>query len=279
MTRSSRMLVGLPVVLTLCFFGCRSGPEVQQTDGRHPRSKYAKCRGVDSLGGCQGYVPSLEELIARPEWYDGLTVGVEGVMAYEREEAALYPSMEAYEHLNGRSAVWLYPGQPCEGCAALHGTWVEVIGTFDAAERGHMGMFAGGISKIEIIATAPLVRGPVPMTPSRAELFGEAKYYSARAVQMSGVLSLEDGEIVLYSSRAEYERRSDPNGLWLRTSERCDRCLALNGKSATVSGVFVAGDRGVSGRFRGGISGFKVVEPLKRITFPNSAVRPPEVAR
>ena len=279
MKRQAQTVVGLLATLTFNLCGCERGTDVPKVEGGGSRPSYSKCGSTDSKGGCGLYVPSLGELIARPEWYDGRVVMVAGVMSFEPEEAALFPSTEAYDRENYRAAVWLHVGKPCEECAGLHGSWVEVIGTFDAAERGHMGMFAGGIGKITVIASGPRVRGPVPMTPSRAELFGEAKYYHGRAVQVTGVLSVEDGETVLYSSRADYERRSDPEGLWLRTNGHCGQCAALDGKPATISGTFVAGDRGVSGRFRGGVTGFRVVEPLKRITFSSPATRPPEVVR
>ena len=174
MKRQARTVVGLLATLTFNLCGCERGTDLPRVEGGGSRSSYAKCGSTDSKGGCGLYVPSLGELIARPEWYDARVVMVAGVMSFEPEEAALFPSTEAYERENYRAAVWLHVGKPCEECAGLNGSWVEVIGTFDAAER--MGMFAGGIGKITVIASGPRVRGPVPMTPSRAELFGEAKY-------------------------------------------------------------------------------------------------------
>lgn len=275
----ARIVVGVLATLAFSLSGCERGTDLPKVEGASPRTSYAKCGIAESNGGCSVYVPSLGELIARPEWYDGRVVMAAGVMSFEPEEAALFPSMEAYERRNSRAAVWLRVGRPCEECLGLQGSWVEVEGTFDAGERGHMGMFAGGIGRITVIASGLLARGPVPMTPSRAELFAEAKYYQGRAVQVTGVLSVEDGETVLYSSRADFERRSDPEGLWLRTNSRDDQYTELNGKSATVSGTFVAGDRGTRGRFRGGIIGFRVVQPLRRITFPGPPARSADGAR
>ncbi len=94
---------------------------------------------------------SLVNLLASPRTYDGKRVQVIGYARLEFEGNALYLSALDAEHGVDSNSVWLdlsgwarASGQPIEG-----NRYVVVVGTFKEAEKGHMGMWPGGITRIE----------------------------------------------------------------------------------------------------------------------------------
>ena len=76
---------------------------------RSSRYLQSRCAAINSLGmhNCTLYVPALQELINRPETFDGLPVQLLGYATLEPEGTALFVSRESYEHGFTRDAVWL----------------------------------------------------------------------------------------------------------------------------------------------------------------------------
>ena len=92
---------------------------------------------------------SLIALIANPEKYVGKEIQVIGFATLEFEGNAVYLSKEAADMGNNASAVWLdLEGLNVLNPEKLNRNHVFVAGTFDAENRGHMGMFAGTIKSI-----------------------------------------------------------------------------------------------------------------------------------
>ncbi len=103
---------------------------------------------------------SLIQLIASPERYDGKRVRVEGFALIEFEGNALYFHKEDKDVGLSKNAIWLEVPEEKETKWKLHsGSYVLVVGTFRAANRGHWDMFSGALEGI--IRFEPLNRRPV----------------------------------------------------------------------------------------------------------------------
>ncbi len=129
----------------------------QQTSGDAPPSDTLllsiRCQGVDGNERCNLWGPSLVELIARPELYDGRRIRVIGFINLEFESNHLYLSREDWEHglfVNG-VLVRPPPGLDSDSGPARkrpNRQYVIVEGTFNAHMRGHLGVGSGGIDQI-----------------------------------------------------------------------------------------------------------------------------------
>jgi hypothetical protein len=92
---------------------------------------------------------SLVSLVANPAQYAGKKVQVIGFATLEFEGNAVYLSKEAAEIGDTESAVWLdVDGLSVPNPEKLNRSYVVLAGTFDAENRGHIGMFAGTIKSI-----------------------------------------------------------------------------------------------------------------------------------
>jgi hypothetical protein len=131
---------------------------------RSARYLQSRCAAINSLGmhNCTLYVPALQELINRPETFDGLPVQLLGYATLEPEGTALFVSRESYEHGFTRDAVWLVvPDSLRAGITATVPGYVIVEGTFLADSSGHEGLFSGGIDQIRRMDTWRFSREPV----------------------------------------------------------------------------------------------------------------------
>jgi len=95
----------------------------------------------------------LVELIARPETYDGKRVRVIGFVNFEFEGNAIYLSADDWKHGVGRNSLWIDPPQGFESDSGPtarqpNRRYVIVEGTFNAKNRGHMGMHSGAIENV-----------------------------------------------------------------------------------------------------------------------------------
>jgi hypothetical protein len=151
--------------------GCTGGGKQPTPTSRsssadaHTARGFTKCADATD-SSCRRYDPSLTELIARPESYDGRPVAVAGVLSYGFEDTALYISAEAYEEVASRSAVALRVSkEACSGCQAWRGQWVNVVGTYRAGDWGHMGGYSGTITDVSGVYKRQLSRAspPVPV--------------------------------------------------------------------------------------------------------------------
>ena len=123
---------------------------------RSSRYLHSRCAAINSLGlhDCTLYVPALQELISRPETFDGLPVQLLGYATLEPGGTALFVSRESYEHGFTRDGVWLVIPDSLRGAitAKVPG-YVIVAGTFEADSSGREGLFSGGIDRIHRIDT------------------------------------------------------------------------------------------------------------------------------
>ena len=102
---------------------------------------------------CTLWGPSLLELIARPELYDGKRVRVIGFVNFEFEVNGLYISKEDWQRSISRNGLWIDPPERFEtdsGPSRVQPNqrYVLVEGTFNARNPGHLGMWSGAIERV-----------------------------------------------------------------------------------------------------------------------------------
>jgi hypothetical protein len=151
--------------IVVCTFACRHAsstapPAVSGGAGPATRNTATdamlletRCVHIDQVRRCVLWGPSLAELIARPELYDGKRVRVIGFVNFEFEGNGLYMSREDWEQSIFRNGVWIDPParfQADGGPAAVvpNQRYVIVEGTFDARHTGHMGMWSGAVERV-----------------------------------------------------------------------------------------------------------------------------------
>lgn len=148
-----RWIFAVPALLLLS-----SGAPVQ--DRRYPPE--SRCVLVEEGGACGGYSVSIVELIANPRIYDGKRVQVIGWLRLEFESNGIYLHHEdQIAHIN-RNGLWVEfaSGSPGGACA---GGYANVVGTFNAGNRGHRGAWSGSIEDIDgCTPWPPVVRQSTP---------------------------------------------------------------------------------------------------------------------
>jgi hypothetical protein len=99
---------------------------------------------------------SILQLIITPERYDGKRVQVEGFLHLEFEGNVLYLSENDYIHHMDKNGLWVTRNSTInERFQQLNSHYVIVIGTFDAANKGHMSMNSGSLKNISAADTWP----------------------------------------------------------------------------------------------------------------------------
>src|ERR1041385_6933670 len=88
---------------------------------------------------------SMVQLIATPEKFDGKVVRVTGFLSLEFEGVGLYLHREDFQNMT-RNGLWIRPPEKTDLNLSRH--YVEVVGTFEAKEGGHMGAFPAGIGNV-----------------------------------------------------------------------------------------------------------------------------------
>ena len=116
-----------------------------------------RCMLVDGNQRCILWHPSLLELIARPEAYDGKRVRVIGFVNFEFEGNAIYLSSSDWEHQVVANSVWVDPPAGFESDSGPakkqpNRRYVILDGTFNAHKRGHLGLVSGGLEHITRLA-------------------------------------------------------------------------------------------------------------------------------
>jgi hypothetical protein len=101
---------------------------------------------------------SVIHLVSRPEQYDGKRVKLFGYLHVRFEDSALYLSKDDADYLTGANAIWVSGYDPAAKLEPIDGVvkdlryfdgrYVMLEGFFKMKERGHMGMFSGGIGQI-----------------------------------------------------------------------------------------------------------------------------------
>lgn len=147
----------------LLLAGCRqTGAPPAAAPAPTLSSRYANCRAVeDHSTRCD---PSLTELLSRPEWYDGASVSVAGVLDPQREGFALFASEDAYKMYLARSGVLLElrPELRTMNFQPNSGGWAIVSGKYVARGRGEEGVFGGAIVDVTSIFPYRSSRVQVP---------------------------------------------------------------------------------------------------------------------
>jgi hypothetical protein len=114
----------------------------------------ARCEMVEREGGpCVLWGPSMIELIARPELYDGKRVRVIGFVNFEFEGNGLYVSADDWRQNIYRNGVWINPpggfgsdsGPPQR---RPNQRYVIVEATFRGGRGGHFGMWSGTLEQV-----------------------------------------------------------------------------------------------------------------------------------
>ncbi|MBW3655001.1 MAG: hypothetical protein KY444_02775 [Gemmatimonadetes bacterium] len=92
---------------------------------------------------------SIIQLVARPEQFHGRRVRVTGYLWLEFEGNGIYLSESDRTHGVYRNGLWVSfaPGV-LDGRQEYSGRYVLVEGTFNAEDRGHMGLWSGAIQQI-----------------------------------------------------------------------------------------------------------------------------------
>jgi hypothetical protein len=105
---------------------------------------------------------SILQLIVTPERCDGKRVQVEGFLHLEFEGNALYLSENDYIHHLHKNALWVRRNSMInERFNKLNSRYVILVGTFDAANKGHMSMNSGSLKDITAADPWP----PEPIKP------------------------------------------------------------------------------------------------------------------
>lgn len=97
----------------------------------------------------------MVRLLACPEKFDGKVVRVVGFLAWEFEADSLYLHREDLENGTG-NVLWIH--RPEKADEKLSGHYVQVIGTFDAKDTGHMGLYPAAITKVTKITDIGTIR-------------------------------------------------------------------------------------------------------------------------
>jgi hypothetical protein len=159
--RSWACVLPFAILCTLWPTACRQSERpaaVTQPPGSG--GAYANCNQRDGTLVCD---PSLYELLARPDWYDGRTVSVAGVLDPGREAFLLFAAEDAYRIYVPRSAVLLALGRDlyAKDYSSVAGGWAIVTGKYSAHGRGSAGQFGGVITDIQNIFPYKSSRVPV----------------------------------------------------------------------------------------------------------------------
>jgi hypothetical protein len=92
---------------------------------------------------------SMIQLIATPSRYQGKLVRLIAFLRVEFEGNALYFHQDDYVQGITKNGLWIVmPDQLIAKSKALDQGYVIVVGTFDAKNKGHKGLWSGSISKI-----------------------------------------------------------------------------------------------------------------------------------
>jgi hypothetical protein len=92
---------------------------------------------------------SLVQLISNPAAWEGKPVGVVGFLNLEFEGTALYLHREDWKQGLTANAVWVDVPVTLAPCSKkMNGRYAAIQGTFNASQRGHMGLFSGSLTNI-----------------------------------------------------------------------------------------------------------------------------------
>ena len=107
------------------------------------------CWFVQPLVAAEPIGVSLIQLIANPKDYDGKVVRVIGFVKLEFEGNAIYLHQDDYKHNITKNGLWVDVTDDVRKKQKDYDQkYVLVVGTFNAKETGHMGLWSGSIQKL-----------------------------------------------------------------------------------------------------------------------------------
>jgi hypothetical protein len=160
LARSRRLILRASIITALLiatFAGCsREGSRAASdavATSRGGQLPAARCEMVARDNGpCILWEPSLIELIARPELYDGRRVRVIGFVNFEFEGNGLYLSREDWRQSIARNGLWINALEDFEGDSGAlprpNQRYVIVEATFRGGPGGHFGMWSGSLDSV-----------------------------------------------------------------------------------------------------------------------------------
>jgi hypothetical protein len=98
----------------------------------------------------ESYTISIIQLIANPEKYDGKRVRFIGYLILEFEGDAIYLHKEDYENSIVKNGLWVDVDR-ANNWGTYNKKYVIIDAVFDAGNKGHMGMWSGGLKDIRSI--------------------------------------------------------------------------------------------------------------------------------
>src|SRR6266496_3204931 len=146
-------MIALSASTVLGGCGSTSGDQRATQGTRDTLLLKVRCEEVDASRRCTLWGPSLVELIARPELYDGKRVRVIGFVNFEFEGNALYISKEDWQRGITRNGLWIEAPTRLEtdsGPSKVQPNqrYVLLAGTFNAHNPGHLGLWSGAIEHV-----------------------------------------------------------------------------------------------------------------------------------
>ena len=107
------------------------------------------CWFVEPVAAEEPLNVSMVQLIANPKDYDGKVVALIGFLTLEFEGNAIYLHRDDYTHAICKNGLWIdASADMVKRYAELDHKYVCVVGTFDAKEMGHMGLWSGSIQNV-----------------------------------------------------------------------------------------------------------------------------------
>lgn len=146
------------VILAALLLGCSRREAATSGDSTHlgqlAGQSAARCdRVYHENGPCVLWGPSLIELIARPELYDGKRVRVIGFVNFEFEGNGFYLAREDWRQSILRNGLWIEPPPGFESDSAPsrrqpNQRYAIVEATFHRGPSGHFGMWSGSLDHV-----------------------------------------------------------------------------------------------------------------------------------
>jgi len=87
---------------------------------------------------------SIIQLISKPEAYDGKRVSITGFVRFEFEGNSIYLHEEDYRNGLYKNGMWLSMEERKE----LNNRYALIEGSFNAGNKGHLGLWSGSIENV-----------------------------------------------------------------------------------------------------------------------------------
>jgi len=93
--------------------------------------------------------PSMIQLLATPDKFDGKNIVVFGFMDFDTEADLLFTSKDDYDNVILANALWIEASEEMyKAKALLNLKYVRIQGIFSAKPRGRFGSYVGAITKV-----------------------------------------------------------------------------------------------------------------------------------